>query len=461
MNNKTAVLCTLCLTSFLVPYMGSSLNLALPQIAEALSLDAKKLGWVNSSFLIATAVFQVPFAKIGDLLGRKKVFLLGVALFGAASVACAFAWNFASLVVFRVFAGLGGAMVFGSNMAILASVFDKHERGKAMGTVTSVVYMALAVGPFCGGMLTHYFGWQSVFYIPGAILVLQAFGTAFLIRDEWREDSSKKFDASGALIFGVAVFCLIFGFSELPMIPAFVLVVAGIFLFAFFYRFERKKDEPVFQVHLFKNKVFTLSSLAAFFNYAATMAIFFMLSLYLQYIRGFDARTAGLVMLSSALVQSAASFNAGRLSDKFEASKIAMLGMGISAICLILFIFIEVDTSMFAVCAVLLFLGLGLGIFSSPNTKVIMNSVEHKYISQASAAIGTMRLAGQAFSMGIAMMSISLFVGDSQITAENSNFMEGLKFTFAICALMCIAGTFASSVNAKANVNSLNLPKHS
>ncbi|MCL2261277.1 MAG: MFS transporter [Fibromonadales bacterium] len=434
-NNKSAVLFTLCITSFLVPYMGSALNLALPDIGQAFGLDVKQLGWVNSAFLIATAMFQVPLAKIADLIGRKKMFLWGVAFFGVSSVACAFAWDFTSLIMFRVFSGIGAAMVFSTNLAILSATYEPHERGAAMGIITSVVYLALALGPFFGGMLTHYLGWESVFYIPGAILVVQAFSVPFLIKQEWITHSDKKFDKFGSLIYGLALFCLIFGFSEF----SWTLMIAGILLFIFFYNYEKKKEEPVLQVRLFgSNKVFTFASLAAFLSYAATMAVFFMMSLYLQFERGFDARTAGFIFIASALVQSVSALYAGKLADKFEASKIAMLGMGLNSIGLLGLIFVGVDTPIFVIIAMLLFLGLGIGLFCSPNTKVIMGSVENRFMSQASATVGTMRLAGQALSMGIAIMSVSLF----------GNFMQSWMFTFAICALLCLIGVYASSVNS-------------
>jgi len=443
---KSAVLITLSITSFLVPYMGASLNLALPELAQAFDLDAKKLGWVNSAFLIATAIFQVPFAKIADLFGRKKIFLLGVALFGVSSVACAGAWDFTSLIVFRIFSGLGSAMIFGTNLAILSSTYEAHERGKAMGFLTSVVYMALAIGPFLGGILTHYFGWESVFYIPGVILIAQAISVPFFIKHEWIEASSKHFDKRGSLIYGLAVFCFIFGFSEFPNMFAFILVAVGTLLFIFFYNYEKGREEPVFHVRLFGgNKIFTLASLTTLFSYMASAASYFMLSLYLQFVRGFDARDAGLVLVSSAVVQSIAALFAGRLADKFEPSKIAMLGMALSAIGLLGLVFAGTQSSMVVIVVMLFFLGLGLGLFASPNTKVIMGSVERKHISQASATVGTMRLSGQAFSMGIAMMSISLFIGDSPIIPENfENFMQSWRFTFILCAILCIASVYTS-----------------
>jgi MFS family permease len=193
------------------------------------------------------------------------------------------------------------------------------------------------------------------------------------------------------------------------------------------------------------NRVFTSAALATFFSYAATMAISFMMSIYLQIVRGFDARAAGLVLISSALLQSITAIFAGRLADKFEPAKIAMLGLGLNVIGLAGLVFIGIDSSIFSIIAMLLFLGIGFGLFGSPNTKVIMGSVERKHISHASATVGTMRLAGQAFSMAIVMMSISIFVGDVQINAEKfESFMASWKFTFAFCTVLCIVGIYAS-----------------
>jgi MFS family permease len=353
--------------------------------------------------------------------------------------------------VFRTLSGLGCAMMFGTSMAILTSIFPSNERGKAIGINTSVVYFALASGPFFGGMLTHYFGWQSLFYLTGFIGLLVAAGAFVFIKGEWVESKGERFDSTGSVIFAAGLFSLIFGFSKLPETEAYLLIAAGIAASVVFVLYELKVKQPVFNVRIFSgNKIFGLSSFAALINYACTSAIAFMMSLYLQYIRGFDAQAAGLILIAQAVVQCIVTLYAGRMSDRFNPSVIATTGMGVIVVGLTGLVFLSPDASLVVIVSLLALLGVGFGLFSSPNSTIIMSSVDKKYYSQASATIGTMRLTGQAFSMGIAMMAISLHLGNRLIVPElYPLFMRSFRVTFEICAVLCLIGAFASSFRTK------------
>lgn len=450
--NKNGALLVLCLSGFLVPFMGSSINLALPEIGEAFSLKAVSLSWIASAYLISTAAFQVPFARLGDLIGRKKVFIAGITLFSITTFLCGLASSGTILIILRALAGIGSAMMFGTNMAILTQIFSPHERGKAMGINTSVVYFALASGPFLGGLLTHYLGWESLFFSIGLLGLSVAILAVFIFKkEEWVEAKGENFDYFGASLYALALSGLIFGFSKLPQPFAYVCIIISTIAFIIFVIYELKHKQPVFNVRIFfKNKVFTLSSISALINYAATSAITFTMSLYLQYIRGFDAQHAGFILIAQALIQSGVSLYAGKLSDKVNPGILATSGMGIICIGLIGLIFLSASTSIVIIIILLILLGLGFGLFSSPNTNIIMSSVEKKYLGQASATMGTMRLTGQAFSMGIAMMALSLYVGDNVITPEfHTAFMQSLRITFIICTCLCIIGTYASSFRTK------------
>ncbi|MDR0814902.1 MAG: MFS transporter, partial [Bacteroidales bacterium] len=276
----------LCTASFLVPFMGSALNLALPEMSEFFSMKAVSLTWLATAYLISTAIFQIPFARIADLVGRKKIFHFGVFIFTISTFLCGFAPNFALLIVLRFVSGIGSAMMSGTTIAILTSLFPPEQRGKALGINVATVYAALAAGPFLGGLLTHYFGWQSIFYTCGAVGLIVLLLSAFLLHGEWVEAKGERFDLRGSILYGVGLASLIYGFSSLPHIDGSLCLTAGVLAFVVFILFERKQKFPVFNVRLFSgNKVFCLSSVAALINYAATFAIAFMLSLYLQYVR--------------------------------------------------------------------------------------------------------------------------------------------------------------------------------
>ncbi|MCL2597210.1 MAG: MFS transporter [Paludibacter sp.] len=460
MSNKTISttkpLVVLCIAAFMVPFMGSSLNLAARQISEFFSMNAVTLTWVSSIYLISTAIFQIPFARIADIVGRKKMFLWGVLVFSICTFVCAFAPNTAILLIFRFFSGLGSAMLFGTNMAILTSLFPPQKRGMALGINTAVVYAALATGPLVGGILTNYFGWQSIFIISAIIgLSVVVLGKIFLL-GEWIEAKGEKFDIKGTLIYAIALSGLIYGFSKLfdkngINFVSLACLLIGIFALLIFILIENRMRFPIFNIKLFSgNRVFALSSLAALINYSATSATVFMISLYLQYVRGFEAANAGIILISQAGIQSVFSLLAGKFTARFEPSTLATTGMSIIVVALVGLSLLSPTTSMWLLIIWLMLLGAGFGIFSSPNVTVIMNSVDKKYYGQASATTGTMRLTGQAFSMGIASMAMSLFLGDKKIIPElYPNFMKSFNTTFIIFAVLCLIGVYASSVRNK------------
>ena len=459
-TNKTSVLTVLCVASFLVPFMGSAVSLSLPQISATFSMKAVSLSWIATSYLIAAAVLQVPFARLADLFGRRKMFIGGVALFGAASFLCGLTGYLqpvfpsgALLIVFRALSGAGCAMMFGTSMAILTSVFPPSERGKAIGINTAVVYLALASGPSVGGLMTHHLGWQSLFFFTGFTGLLVAAGAFVFLKEEWIEAKGERFDGVGSLIFIAGLCCLIAGFSFLPDRSAYFLIAAGVGASVAFVCYELRNEQPVFNVRIFSgNKVFGLSSLSALINYACTSALVFMVSLYLQYVRGFNAQDAGWILIAQAIVQCLVSLFAGRLSDRVNPSLIATAGMGVIFVGLLGFVFLSPVTPIGWIIALLILVGAGFGMFSSPNATVIMGSVHKKRYGQASAVIGTMRLTGQAFSMGIAAMTISLYVGNRLIVPELFPlFMRSFHLTFGISAVLCLFGAFASSFRTGQN----------
>lgn len=449
--NTGSLLFIMCLGASLVPFMGSALNLALPYINEDLSLSAVMSGWVPTSYMLSTAILQIPCARIADMIGRRKVFLGGVIVLTVFSILSGLAQSGTSLIIYRFLSGIGSAMMFGTSTAILTSSVPTEKRGKALGAIAATVYFSLAAGPFLGGLLTQYLNWHSIFFVTAALCIIVAIGGHVIIKDDWKEETKTKFDLLGSILFAIGLSSLIFGFSELPHILGFIFIGVGAIVLLYFGIYEKKQESPVFNIRVFlENRVFRLSSVSALINYSATFAISFMLSLYLQYVRGLSPRDAGLILIIQSVIQSVASLKSGSLSDRMSATFLATLGMGIIAVGLIGLCFISETTSLYFLGGILILLGLGFGIFSSPNTNIIMSSVEKKYYGLASATMGTMRLTGQAFSMGIAIMAISLMVGNVKISpAVHTELISSMRITFIICLVLCLFGVYASSVREK------------
>jgi EmrB/QacA subfamily drug resistance transporter len=409
---RNSVLLVICMATVLIPFMGSSLNLALPFIAREFSMNAISLSWVVSIFLLVSAIFPVPFSRLGDMFGRKKVFTTGIIVFTLSSACCGLASSGFVLITSRLFQGLGASMMFATNMAILTSVFPSNERGKALGINTAVVYISISLGPFIGGMLTHYLGWRSIFFVTTFIGLAVLAGVFILMKGEWTESKGEKFDWIGVLLYGFGLASLIYGFSNLPKLTGFLCLTGGLCFLIIFVIFEKNLQYPVLNVRLFwENRIFGLASSAAMINYSATFAVSFLLSLYLQYIKGLSAQHAGLLLIVQPVTQAIISPFSGRLSDKIDARNLATSGMSFIVLGLFFLFFLKPDSPILFIAAISVILGIGFGIFSSPNVNVIMGSIESKYLGMASATKNTMRLTGQSFSMGITMMVISIIVG--------------------------------------------------
>ena len=445
---RRAALIITILSSFMTPFMGSSINLALPAIAKEFKIDAVILTWIPTAYLLASAVCLVPFGRLADLYGRKKIFGIGIISFTLSSLLCAVAASVLQLILFRILQGIGSAMIFATGLAILTSVFPPHERGKVLGISVAAVYTGLSMGPVLGGLLTQYFTWRSVF------LANLPFGIAILIlvlwrlKEEWAEAKGEAFDLTGSIIYGIGLAGFICGLSLLPSMESLGLLIFGTAALCAFVKWEMRTKSPVFPVNLFKaNRVFALSSLAAFINYSATFAITFLLSLYLQHIKGLTPRDAGLILIFQPVVMAACSPVAGWLSDKIEPRVVATAGMLLTTMGLVPFIFLNQGSSIPFLLTGLVILGIGFGLFSSPNTNAIMSSVDKRFYGLASGAVGTMRLLGMMISMGMATVVFALFIGRVEISETNyPALIKSIGILFSLFSLMCFAGIFASMV---------------
>ncbi len=444
--NKRSTLLVTTLGSFLIPFMGSSINIALPSIGKEFALNAVLLSWVTTSYLLTVGIFLVPFGRIADIYGREKIFFYGFVIYTLSSFLSAMATSPFFLIASRILQGIGASMTFSTGVAILMSVFPAGERGKVLGINVAAVYLGLSCGPFLGGLLTHYFGWRTIFLINVPFGLLIIFFTFWKLKGEWTEARGEKFDFIGSILYSFTLVTVMYGFSLLPGIWGAFFILLGVIGVWAFVKWEIKSESPVFDIDLFRNnKVFAFSNLAALINYSAIFAVSFLLSLYLQFIKGLNPHEAGMILICQPIVQAVFSPFAGRLSDRIEPRMVASTGMALTTVGLALFIFLDEKTKISSIIASLILIGFGLGLFSSPNTNAVMSSIERKFYGVASGILGTMRTTGNMFSMGIVMLIFSLYIGRIQITPSYYLlFIKSVKSAFIIFTSLCLAGIFAS-----------------
>lgn len=445
-EEKSAALLVASLASFLTPYMSSTINVALPAIESAFKVNAILITWIATAYLLGTAVFLIPFGRLADILGRKKIFLRGIILFTTASFLCGLSNTIYILILFRVFQAVGSAMIFGSSMAILTSVFPIHERGKAMGIAVAATYTGLTMGPFAGGLLTEYLGWRSVFFSVVPLGIIATYFTVKKLKGEWAEAKGEKFDWTGSILYGSALVLIMYSMSLLPKIQGIIFLLTGFLILIIFILWQLKIDFPIFELKLFKNNItFRYSNLAALINYSSTFATSFLLSFYFQKIRDVSPQKTGMILVSSPFIMAVLSPLVGKLSDRIEPRILSSIGMAISSTGLFIMFFLSNTTNFYFLVLLLSYMGVGFALFSSPNTNAVMSSVENRHLGIASGSLGTMRLVGQMFSLGMVMMLFTLFIGKTEINSSNlDQLLKAIKTAFIINSFLCFTGVFAS-----------------
>ncbi len=440
------VLLATTISSFTTPFMGSSVNVALPAIARDFSMNALSLSWVASAFLLSASITLAPMGRLADIYGRKILFLSGSLIFALSSLLCSLSITEGIFIALRVVQGIGGAMIFSTGTAMLVSAYPRGERGRILGVNIAAVYIGLTCGPFIGGLLTQHMGWKTIFIFNAALGGAVSLLTVFMVREDRSAARAEGFDLSGSLLYAIALFALMYGFSQLTSPNGGALIAIGVLSFIFFIRQQMKKPFPLLNIRLFlDNRVFAFSNLAALIHYCATFAVTFLMSLYLQHVKLLTPLQTGIVLVAEPLLQALLSPVAGRLSDRYEPRIISSVGMLLTVVGLVGLSFITSNTTLYYILFCLVLLGIGFALFSSPNVNAIMSSVEHKFYGIASAMQATMRLAGQMLSMGFAMLVFAWMIGDQSIVYENSAlFMVSAKLIFGILAVTCMFGVVAS-----------------
>jgi EmrB/QacA subfamily drug resistance transporter len=441
------VLLSVAFAQFSAPLMVTSVGVALPTLGRDLGATAVQLGLIEQLYVVSMAMGMLTFGRYGDIVGQRKVFLPGVAIFTIMSCSLGLAQSVGMIMVQRLIQGFGVCMMLSGSMALVVESFPVEVRGRMIGVVSAFTYAGLSLGPVLGGFITTHFGWRYVFLMSAPLGAGSlAFGLTGL-RKGPRTKTQERMDWKGGAYYAVSLALIMLGSSHAKEWFGMGMLACGVVLGLIFLRVQSRTEFPLLDVNALKrNRFFTFSSLAALGNYAATFGVTFLMSLFLQYGKGMSPRAAGTLLVLQPLTQILVSPIAGRLADKFRLDRLASLGMMISFVGLIsAALTIAPDTPTVLLACELVVIGLGFGLFIAPNSTAIMSSAPRGQFGMASGMIGAMRTLGMAVSMTTITLIISFMMGEEAVTAQNLPvFLTSMRVALTVSAVFSCLGVVLS-----------------
>lgn len=407
LHYKWLVMGVVALGTLMATIDSSVVNIALPVISRYFHATITSVIWVTLSYLLTVTVLLLVFGRLGDLLGRQRVYGWGFLVFTGGSALCGLSRSLGQLVFFRAVQAVGAAMMFSNGAAIITAVFPASERGRALGINGSIVSTGLTIGPSLGGFLLDWAGWRSIFYINLPIGLGAMSAMRFLLPPEEASPLRPRFDFLGAFLLGVGLLSFTLALTRSDQIGwhspwiAGGLLLAGLSLGAFVGQ-ERRAAHPMIDLNLFRNRLFTAANLAGFLNFVAGFFNVLLMPFYLQQLKGFSPSHAGLIMTAVPLTTVFVAPFSGWLSDRLGSRGLSSTGLFINAAGLWWLSRLDGSASPADVVLRLVLVGIGNGLFQSPNNSAIMGSVPRARLGVASSFIALVRNLGMVTGLSLA-----------------------------------------------------------
>jgi EmrB/QacA subfamily drug resistance transporter len=405
-NRKWWTLAAMCFALFMIMLDNTVVNVALPSIQRDLHASISSLEWTVNAYTLTFAVLLVTGGRMGDIFGRRTMFLFGVIVFALSSAFIGFAPNQEVLVAGRAIQGIGAAFMMPGTLSIISDAFPPEERGRAIGTWAGVSGLALAIGPVVGGALTEYVSWRAIFFLNLPVAAGAVAVTLFAARNSRDETVERSVDYPGIAALSVGLTALIlaliegnrWGWGSTEIVALFATAVIGLIAFVLI---ETHRRVPMVDFRFFKSRTFAGANLVAIVISFAMLAQFFFMALYMQNILGFSALEAGVRFLPSTVMIIIIAPIAGRMADKIGPKPLIMAGLSILALSLFLQSQITVDSGYGTLLPAFVLLGIGIALTMSPMSTAAMNAVDVTKAGVASGVLSMGRMVGG--SLGVAV----------------------------------------------------------
>jgi EmrB/QacA subfamily drug resistance transporter len=403
-NRKWWTLAAMCFALFMLMLDNTVVNVALPAIQDDLNASLSSLEWTVNAYTLTFAVLLVTGGRLGDIFGRRRMFLFGVVVFAVSSAAIGLAPTQGWLVAGRAVQGIGGAFMMPGTLSIISNTFPPAERGRAIGTWAGVSALALALGPAVGGALTEYVSWRAIFFLNLPVAVGAVIVTLFATRESRDPTVGRDVDYPGIAALSVGLTSLVlalvegnrWGWGSTQIVALFVAAVVGLALFALV---ELRGRAPMIQFEYLRSRSFAGASAVAFIVSFAMLAMFFFMALYMQNILQYSPLEAGIRFLPSTVVIIVAAPIAGRLADRIGPRPLIVTGMSLAAFALFLQSRVDVHSGYAELLPAFSIMGLGMGLTMSPMSTAGMNAVTPEKAGAASGILSMFRMVGGTFGV--------------------------------------------------------------
>lgn len=432
-SKKWSIFLVIVTSTFMTTLDSSIVNVALPVMSQKLGVTTSDIQFVATIYLIVISAIILLFGKLGDMLGKTKVFTFGVIVFTAGSLLCGLSQSFEFLIFSRIVQAIGASAAMGINQGIITEVFPKSERGKALGLLGTVVALGSLVGPGLGGIIVGSIGWEYIFYINLPIGIADAI-LCFIILPKEKAQKKEKVDIVGTLLFITSIVPLFialnesvkYGFDNIYIIL--MLAVAAVSFVAFIL-VERKIKNPLLDLSIFSDKLFSLSIFCGFIGFVAIFCNNIIMPFYLQNARGFSPQLAGLILMAYPLMMAFIAPLSGHLSDKIGSELLTFIGLSVVSAGMIMLSFLNLSSPIAVTVILIALTATGMALFQPPNNSLIMSTVKKSELGIAGSINALVRNIGMICGISLAT-SLLYSVMSANLGRRVTDFVEGRADVF-------------------------------